>query len=546
MIVRWGVASDCYRDSVALLAVSARLAASAGVSRASVAMATPANVAAAVDAGAAGPLDAGPSDVLVLVVADSEEAADAALADGLAALTATIDPAVGGSGSGGEEPATCIADALARSSGGHAPSVALISVPGPFAAAEARKALDAGLHVMIFSDNVAVEAEVALKALGRSRGLLVMGPDCGTAILDGTPLAFANVVRRGPVGLVGASGTGLQEVSTQLDRLGIGVSQLIGTGGRDLSPAVGGSSTLDALLLLGADPATQVVVLVSKPPDAAVARRVLEVAGSLGKPVVAVMLGTDVAAVAPAGVYGAATLAEAARLAARLAEAPAADRGGFVATGLGGPIAAIPGGPDAAGLAAALGGAAVTAATAAASAHGVGDDRPRRWLRGLFSGGTLGYEAQLVLRGLGVTVASNAPAPGSVRLGAGAGLEGHVVVDLGADEFTDGHPHPMIDPATRDRWVAEALEDPTVAVVLLDVVLGHGASGDPLAGLLPLLVARRSGPDVVVHVCGTDADPVPRRAVVDALRRAGALVAPSNAAAAELAAERLMAPERQP
>lgn len=518
MIVRWAVARDCYRDSVALLAVSARLAAAAGVSRASVAMATPANVTAALEAGAVGPVDAGPTDVLVLVVADSEQVAETALADGLAALTATVDHGAAGSGSAPDEPATCIADALAGCPEGRAPSVALISVPGPFAAAEARKALDAGLHVMIFSDNVPVEAEVELKRLGRSRGLLVMGPDCGTAILDGMPLAFANVVRRGPVGLVGASGTGLQEVSTQLDRLGIGVSQLIGTGGRDLSPAVGGSSTVDALRLLGTDPATEVVVVVSKPPDEAVARRVLEVAGSLGKPVVAVLLGADVAAMAPAGVHGATTLAEAALVAAQLAGAPA-------------PACDASGGTD----------PADTAATSRGDAGGQLDSGQRRWLRGLFSGGTLGYEAQLVLRDLGVTVASNAPAPGSVRLGAGAAPEGHVVVDLGADEFTDGRPHPMIDPATRDRWVAEALEDPTVSVVLLDVVLGHGASGDPVAGLVPLLASRPPGPEVVAHVCGTDADPVPRRIVVDALRRAGVRVAVSNADAAQLAASCLAA-----
>ena len=504
---------------MALLAVSARLAAVDGVSRASVAMATAVNVAAALEAGAIGPIDAGPADVLVVVTAQNEALAQDALEAAWTALTVAVVSGGGSAGATADEPATCIADALALLTSEPRPSVALISVPGPFAAAEARKALVAGMHVMIFSDNVAVQAEVELKQLGRSLGLLVMGPDCGTAILDGMPLAFANEVRRGPVGLVGASGTGLQEVSTQLDRLGVGVSQLIGTGGRDLSAAVGGLSSEAALLLLGADPATEVIVVVSKPPDEVVARRVLGVAATLGKPVVAVLLGSEVSRIAPAGVHGASTLAAAAQLAAQLV--------------LGSPPSARPSGDGEPG-------------EAVDGSHVADGAASRRLLRGLFSGGTLGYEAQLVLREHGLEVASNAPAPGSARLIAGAGLHGHVVIDLGADEFTDGRPHPMIDPATRDRWVAEALEDPAVAVVLLDVVLGHGGSPDPIGGLVALLASRPSGPEVVVHVCGTDRDPIPRHLVVEALVRCGALVAPSNAAAAALAARRVAARGTRP
>jgi succinyl-CoA synthetase alpha subunit len=497
MTVRHCIVRDCYRDSVSLLALSATLSAREGVLGASVTMATPANVDAARESGLDGPVDASPSDVLVLVTATTEAVADEALE---AAVTALLRPA-GGAGAGtddaGAGPAHSLRQALGEAWPAESePSVALVSVPGPFAAAEARKALDAGLHVMIFSDNVDVAHERALKELGRERGLLVMGPDCGTCVLDGIPLGFANVVRPGPVGLVGASGTGLQEVATQLHRLGSGASQVIGTGGRDLGAAVGGLTTESALALLADDPRTEVIVVVSKPADPATARRVLARAAATGKPVVAALLGAEPAAAVEHGVVPAATLDEAARLAASLA---------------GSPVPATP--------------APAPAGTRSVRSGGI--------LRGLFSGGTLCYEAQLVLAGYGVTVRSNAPAPGQLRLDASAGASAaHTLVDLGADEYTQGRPHPMIDPGTRDAAVAAALDEDGVSVVLLDVVLGHGGSADPVGGLLAVLGARTGGPQVVAHVCGTDDDPVPRGGVVAALTSAGVEVAGSNAEAA--------------
>src|SRR4030095_10708603 len=122
--------------------------------------------------------------------------------------------------------------------------IALISVPGDYAAAEALKALAQGLNVMLFFDNVAIADERAIKLYARARTLLVMGPDCGTAIVNGVPLGFANVVRRGDIGLVAASGTGLQEVTCRIHNLGGGISQAIGTGGRDLKDAGGGMPVL--------------------------------------------------------------------------------------------------------------------------------------------------------------------------------------------------------------------------------------------------------------------------------------------------------------
>jgi succinyl-CoA synthetase alpha subunit len=381
----------------------------------------------------------------------------------------------------------------------------LISVPGEFAAAEARKALRRGLHVMIFSDNVALADEVALKSEAREAGLLLMGPDCGTAIVNGVPLAFANAVPRGPIGLIGASGTGMQEISCLIAQGGGGISQAIGAGGRDLSPAVGGITTLMALEALDADPDTTHIVLVSKPPSAEVAARVMARIGASGKTFTVCFIGAE-AFDLPANAVLATTLKAAAENALAGAGIDAEIGAGFDTSGE----------------------SLVRRKGRAAGGRVVG----------LFAGGTLAAEAQVVFREAGQAVASNAPIPGVAKLAEtnGGPTGGHAMIDLGADEHTQGRPHPMIDPSVRDKALHDALADPGVAVVLLDLVLGFGAHGDPAGHLAQTLEGRPDGgPVIVASVTGTEADPQPRAAQVATLEAAGVLVAPSNAQAAELA-----------
>ncbi|MGE5672849.1 MAG: hypothetical protein ACM3XM_03055, partial [Mycobacterium leprae] len=355
-----------------------------------------------------------------------------------------------------------------------------------------------GLHVMLYSDNVSLESEIALKQQAHAQGLLLMGPDCGTAILDGVGLGFANGVRRGPIGIVAASGTGAQEISCLIDRLGSGVSQLIGTGGRDLSPAVGGVMVMDGLRLLQADPDTKVIVLVSKPPAPEVAYKVLAVAGSGGKPVVVCFLGgkeslsMDDTAVKAVGL---ATGEAEAALYARL--------------GYGGAVTPLP----------------------------VGEGR--RYVRGLFSGGTLCDQALAILEGALGPVTCNVHHDPSHRGGAARSV-GHTLVDMGDDEFTRGRPHPMIDATLRRMRLLEEAADPETAVLLLDIVLGHGAAADPagsLAGAIREAVQR--GVVVVASVSGTEADPQGLSAQSARLREAGAHVAPTARRAAEVVAATL-------
>jgi succinyl-CoA synthetase alpha subunit len=486
-------------------------------------MATPANLAQAAESGVLPELDADPGDLLVTVAGTAAGCAAAlASVDGLLAGPRRVGAPGGSLGEAGEPavPLRSIAQAVAHDPG---LDLALISVPGAYAAAEARKALRHGLHVMLFSDNVSVADEVALKDEAAERGLLLMGPDCGTAIVNGVPLGFANEVRRGAIGVVGASGTGLQEVTARAHRLSGGISQAFGTGGRDLGEAVAARSTLRALAVLGADPATEVIVVVSKPPAPVVRARVLAAAGALAKPVVVAYIGDEPASPAEVGrVVLAGSLAEAADLAMAFLGGAAARPTGPVR-----PADAVqparPGEPGETTTSQPSPGAAATGAPALTGAG-------RRWVRGSFAGGSFCAEALAALTGLGLDVADH--------VGAGAG---HRLVDFGADELTRGRPHPMIDPTLRDEQVAADAADPATAVVLFDVVLGHGAAADPVSGLLARLDAVRAAgpagglPPLVAHVCGTEGDPQDRNAVIEQLRAAGVHVSDSNIEAARLA-----------
>jgi len=487
-----------YQDSVTLMRLTRDLEAVAGVRRAAAMMGTPPNRALLAGAGllAAEGEAAGPADLVIAVAADDAGAAEAARAAVEDALTA----ARAGAARATAPPRTLrrALDTLPDA------TLALISVPGVYAGAEARRALAAGLHVMLFSDNVPVETEVALKRDAAARGLFVMGPDCGTAILHGVPLGFANAVPRGRVGLVASSGTGLQEVTCLLAAEGEGVSHAIGVGARDLSEAVGGVMTLAALAALRDDPATKVIVIVGKPPAPGVVGALLRALDGIGKPVVLCLVGlADFPA--PRDVRIATTLEDAAAIAAGIAagreprdlQLPAADLDRLV------------------------------------DEQACGFDPGQRFVRGLFSGGTLAWEAATLL-------ADRLP---EVAAGVSGQGQGHRVVDLGEDVFTVGRPHPMIDGSVRREWIARAGADPTSAVLLLDLVLGHGAHPDPAGELTPALEAvRRAAAGegrrvaMVASVTGTEEDPQRRSRQVAALRKAGVVVMDSNAQAARLAA----------
>jgi FdrA protein len=470
-----------YRDSVALMAIASSTESLVGVARVGAVMATPANLEILRESDMLpDQLAAAPDDLVIVVRGTSDEVVDLALDAAEAALTsvesarrqedrdaATI----------GEGIAAMIAEDPERPA-----TIATISIPGAYAAVVAERALRDGLHVFCFSDNVPIADEVRVKRLARDRRLLHMGPDCGTAIIDGIPLGFANVVRRGPVGMVAASGTGAQEVSRLLDLAGAGISQLIGVGGRDLSPEVDGIMTDLALDLLEEDPATEIIVVVSKPPADAVAKRLLARLAAIatkGTPTIACFLGAD-----------------------------DSDDGVIVRGTLeGGAIAA-----------AAAAGHELDVAVGASPAQA-----PPGRVLGLYTGGTLASEAKLLLKRAGVTEIE--------------------VLDLGDDEYTAGKPHPMIDPEARAARIEAAGGDATVGILLLDVVLGYGSSPDPASPVVAAVATARAtaasdGRELLVigSVCGTPGDPQGLSRQTDLLAGAGIVLAPTNAAAARLAA----------
>ncbi len=502
------VRASFYQDSVTLMRLSRDLEAVPGVTAAAAMMGTPHNRELLEQAGLLAPegADAQPADLIIAVVADSPATAAAARAAAEAALAAKPAPVTGTTAA---RPRT-LAGALKAEPGAN---LALISVPGAYAGAEAEKALRAGLHVMLFSDNVPVATEIALKRRALERGLLMMGPDCGTAIVDGVPLGFANSVDRGRIGLAAASGTGLQEAICTLAREGEGVSQAIGVGSRDLADEVGGLMMLRALELLAGDAATEVVCVVGKPPGAAVARRLAEAAAKLGKPCVACFPSFAVGAPSQglrrptvgqteARIHIAATLEDAGRAAAALARGttPAATEFSLPAAEIERLVA------DA----------------------GRGLTPAQRYVRGVYAGGTLAYEA------VGLLAQNLADVAPSLT----AGGPGHRVVDLGEDVFTVGRPHPMIDGHVRREWIDKETRDAGTAVLLVDVVGGHGAHPDPAGELLPAIRAARARRPlaVVASVCGTERDPQPRGTQIARLREAGVIVMDSNAQAARLAA----------
>ena len=461
---------SAYADSVTLLQVSRSVQDQPGVEAAQVAMATALNIEVLTGMGFEVPAEATTNDLVVALRLTEEAELDAALAGVEQALAgATRRPA----GPTDLAPPRTTASALRGAPG----AVALVSVPGPSAMVEAMDAIDAGHDVMIFSDNVSITHELALKRAAADRGLLVMGPDCGTAVVDGVGLGFANVVSPGPVGIVAASGTGCQQVMALLDHAGVGITSALGVGGRDLSAEIGGLATMEALRRLDADPEIELIVLISKPPAPEVATAIEQYAATLATPVELALLGDgrpDLTA---------ATEQVLRRLGWGVPDWPVADDRAWVGSSSG------------------------------SSGH----------LRGLFVGGTLASEARLIATAALGTVGSR---PSDLATG-------HAIVDFGDDELTSGRAHPMIDPTVRLEHLARVAADPATGVILLDVVLGHGAEPDPAASLVPAI----EGIDklVVITVVGTSHDPQGRARTAEALATAGAEVYLSNAHATRAA-----------
>ena len=504
---------NVYKDSVALMRVAQRLLALPGVVNATLQMGNPANKEILQEAGLLGQevAGAGPSDIMVVVQARALAACQAAIEEAKAQLAGqgAVAHSAGSASSQAVVPRN-LGMGLAQMG---AANIVQISVPGVYAAAEALKAVKQGRNVFMFSDNVPLAQEVAIKREAAQRGVLVMGPDCGTAIIGGVPLGFANHVRRGSIGIVAASGTGLQEVSTQIHRMGGGISHAIGTGGRDVYAQVGGATLLQGIALLAQDAATQLIAVVCKPPAPEVAAKVMAALQTTGKPAVVLFLGSSM--VSPAkSIRMVHTLVDCAAQCVALTKRT---------------VKASP-------------------ATMYPIPRKPGFSASQRYLRALYSGGTYCAEAQSIWAARGVQVWSNVAVDKAFSLdNPKQASREHTALDLGDDAFTVGRPHPMIDQAARIERLLQEAADPAVRVILLDVVIGWGAHADPAGELAVAIVKAKSIAAkaqrhlaVVGFVCGTELDPQVLAKQEAKLQAAGMVLAGNSANAAWLAAQWLL------
>ncbi|TVR03684.1 MAG: acyl-CoA synthetase FdrA [Spirochaetaceae bacterium] len=503
------VRKDAYYDSVFLMLINQDVKKIDGIQEAVVAMGTDMNRDLLVDMGLSTDevAAAGPNDLIIALDGSSEDALKAAEKAALELLHKKSAP-----GKGNEFRPTSVQSAVEQMPDAN---VAIFSIPGKFVPREARKALDRGLHCMVFSDNVSLDDEIRLKKLAREKGLLFMGPDCGTAIINGKPLCFANVVRRGPIGIVAASGSGLQELTCSIDKAGGGISQAIGTGGRDVKAEVGGIMMLTALEALAGDPETRVLTVISKPPAESVVDAVIETLKKSGKPSVVHFIGarrredTDSIRFAP-------SIEDAAWMAVAAAGGPAYEAAEFSMD------------------------SASVEKIVTREAAGIGGKQ--KYLRGLFAGGTLAEEALMVVHEVLGGVYSNVHPDQQYRLKDPSVSREHSVIDLGDDTFTVGRPHPMIDVSIRNEQLEKELVSGEMALLLLDFVIGYGAHTDPAGAMAAeIAAARKKVKDaggylpVIASVTGTEADPQVLSRQRRILEDAGCVVLPSNIQAARLA-----------
>jgi FdrA protein len=503
MVSGFVIRKNQYYDSVFLMSVNRRISEVAGVQQTAVLMGSQANKQLLQEIGIRdAQIDsAEPNDLVVAVIAENKTI----VADVLARLDEWLNAV---------QESVPVSDARSLEDGlaiQPQANLAVISVPGEYAAREARKALEAGLNVFLFSDNVSLEDEFALKQLASQKGLLVMGPDCGTSLIGGVGIGFANVVRRGTIGAIGAAGTGLQEFTCQVHHAGYGLSHAIGTGSHDLSDKIGGVTTFAALDALESDPGTQIIVMISKPPAARTLERLLSRIATCRKPVIGCFLGVNLEQVKGKANFQFATSIDSA---VRLAVAAVGGNREQVRSGLSREEADI------------------------VSREIVGRSPEQKYLRGILAGGTFCYQSQQILRDAGISVHSNNPLEPKYKLEHPDRSVENTIVDMGDDYYMVGKPHPMIDSTMRKRRILSESQDPQMAVLYLDFILGYNASMDPVGELVDAIreakrsVLKRGGKlSVVASICGTELDPQGFTMQEKMLQDAGALVYHSNAVA---------------
>ncbi len=503
MISGYKIRKNQYFDSVFLMGINKKLSENPGVNQTAVLMGTEKNKELLLDIGIKNDeiIAAGANDLIVAVTAETQSIVDGLLADLDKILNADAGETAGQKWSSFEEGLEYQSDS----------NLVVISIPGEFVYREAMKALEAGLHVFIFSSNVPLEEEKKLKEFAAGKNLLVMGPDCGTSLISGKGIGFANAVRKGSIGVIGASGTGLQEFTCQIHNAGLGISQAIGTGTNDVSDQIGGITSFLAVEALEADPETKLITFISKPPGKNFQGALIKRLNECSKPAVCCFLGSETNSNQGGKIKFAGTIDEAVAWAQHITA--------------GDPEPVEPG---------------LTEEELSWVDAEIEKFIPeQRYLRGVFAGGTYCYQSQHVLQNMGVEVFSNAPLEADYKLEDPDQSRASTIVDMGDEHYTQGKPHPMIDGTLRKERILNESSDPQIAVLFLDFILGYNASADPAGELLDAInqaqqsfQARGAHLTVVASICGTEDDSQDLNLQTQLLRDQKVIVFQSNSRAA--------------
>ena len=477
---KYHVIEGRYIDSVLLMQISREIEKMQGVSKASCMVATAENISFLEMAGFHPPSGVSGNSVIIAVEAESSKKCEDAINNAINLIDTGMV----------QHKTSYTLDDLPDLISTDDFPVVFISTPGEYAYDVADKSLDSGANIHIFSSNVPIEQELRLKTKGASKGLFVMGPDCGTSIIHGKGLGFSNALEAtGDIGIIGSSGTGIQELSVLMDRNGLGVSYAIGVGSNDLKESINGIMSKQALNFL--KERCSAIAVVCKKPDPSVERALLESMGNI--PSVFISLGSD-KQYSSGNTYVTGNIDDAvSHLMSKIGKGRKIQQEAF-------PKMKEPG-------------------------------KDRKLLRGFFVGGSLCYQAQAILHGKGIHVFSNAPADEQYRVEKDFDNL-NVCIDTGAEEYVAGKPHPMIDPVSRNSFLVRESSRNDVRVILFDIILGYGSAEDPVAGLDKM----KNGPVLVASICGTEKDSQGYQSIRKRLEDKGVVVFRSAARAAEYAA----------
>jgi len=369
-------------------------------------------------------------------------------------------------------------------------NMASLSIPGQFVKEMATELIRKQLHLFVFSDHVPLEDEILLKNLALENNVLFMGPEAGTSILNGTVFGFGNRIRSGSVGIIGASGTGIQESSTMIDLFGEGISHAIGVGGRDLRNDIGGMMTMKTMEVFEDDPNTKAVLLVSKPVGDDVRNKIINKINNFSKKnYVLCLIGDNENREDSAKIKFSKSIQISVLKILKYVNDDAYKKIKDVVR------------------------KQVDDSIKLAKSLSSDLNNDQRFVRGFFAGGTLCYESKIILEQMIGKVYSNLSSDDEYSIKGNAASKENTLIDFGEEEFTSARPHPIIDPLLRKNRILEDADDPNVGVIIIDIICGINAAKNTMAFHAETIKkaienAKEKGRrlSVFAYICGTEKD----------------------------------------